>query len=600
MNMSQPGTATPDQEVEPSRIVSSWLSSLEAALCAQDRVEAVSDLFVDDCWWRDVVSLTWDIRTFRGQDQVRKFVDGLESSVNGLRLSDEYEPRHLHEPYEMVEAVFDFDLPVGVGRGLVRLRRDTDRWLAWTFFTSLHELTGVKRPIGAHRLQQGHQDLEAKDQSGWLEQREQERSFENGDPNVVIVGGGQAGLAIAAELRMLGVRALIIEKNSRIGDNWRQRYSSLVLHDPVWADHLPHLPFPDSWPVYTPKDKLAGWFELYVEALELNVWTNSEICNAHYDPARGLWALEVSRDGERRTMMAEHVVMATGLISGPRIPDLPGRDEFAGEVQHSSTYLGNQDRAGQRAIVVGASSSGHDIATDLYQSGAEVTMVQRSSTYVMSQKNGVAALFGGTYYEGGPELPLADLISASYPYALHLEGAPAVTAAIAEQDAELLAGLRAAGFLVDMGIDNRGLLSKALTRGGGYYIDVGASGLIVDGKIAVKSGAGIQRLTGNGVELEDGTHLDADLVVLATGFNILADTVHQIFGSEVADSCGEVWGLDDEGEIQGMWRPSGHPGLWITGGSLIMVRVNSKYLALQIKSALLGVNGHPSLQKLPG
>ncbi len=88
----------------------------------------------------------------------------------------------------------------------------------------------------------------------------------------MIIGGGQGGIALGARLRQLGVPTIIVEKNARPGDSWRNRYRTLVLHDPVWYDHLPYIPFPEHWPVFTPKDKMGDWLEMYAKVMELNYW----------------------------------------------------------------------------------------------------------------------------------------------------------------------------------------------------------------------------------------------------------------------------------------------------------------------------------------
>ncbi|TJW28338.1 MAG: NAD(P)/FAD-dependent oxidoreductase, partial [Mesorhizobium sp.] len=89
-------------------------------------------------------------------------------------------------------------------------------------------------------------------------------------PYTLIIGGGQGGIALGARLRQLGVPAIIVEKNERAGDSWRRRYKSLCLHDPVWYDHLPYIDFPRNWPVFSPKDKIGDWLEMYTKVMELN------------------------------------------------------------------------------------------------------------------------------------------------------------------------------------------------------------------------------------------------------------------------------------------------------------------------------------------
>ena len=122
-------------------------------------------------------------------------------------------------------------------------------------------------------------------------------------PYCVIVGGGQGGIALGARLRQLDVPTIIVEKNSRPGDSWRHRYKSLCLHDPVWYDHLPYVKFPENWPVFSPKDKIADWLEAYTKVMELNYWGSSDVTHARYDDDSGEWTVDVVRhhdDGTHR------------------------------------------------------------------------------------------------------------------------------------------------------------------------------------------------------------------------------------------------------------------------------------------------------------
>ena len=106
-------------------------------------------------------------------------------------------------------------------------------------------------------------------------------------------------LALGARRRQHGVPALIVEKNARPGDSWRKRYKSLCLHDPVWYDHLPYIKFPENWPVFSPKDKIGDWLEMYAKVMELNFWGAAEAKRASYDATTQTWAVEVERDGDK-------------------------------------------------------------------------------------------------------------------------------------------------------------------------------------------------------------------------------------------------------------------------------------------------------------
>jgi putative flavoprotein involved in K+ transport len=572
----------------PEAIAAGWLADFGAALDAGDAA-AVAAMIQPDGWWRDLLSFTWDLRTARGTEAIvalldarlaatapREFVLGRVDLVDGAGGT-------------WVQAYFTFETAVATARGLVRLVSASDgTWRAWTVLTAMEALKGVEEPRGAQRPH-GTVHGKHRGRQNWLDERARRRAYRHSEPQVVIVGAGQGGLSLAARLGQAGIDTLIVERNGRIGDSWRKRYHSLVLHDPVWYDHMPYLHFPDNWPVFTPKDKLANWFELYAEAMELNVWTSTELGDVTYDDGTGTWSVTVTRDGETRTLHPHHLVQATGISGLPRVPVFEGIGDFEGEVYHSSAYDGGQDMTGRRALVVGACNSGHDIAQELNEMGAAVTILQRSSTYVMSSEHGLAIQFKGVYEEGGPPVDDADLISASIPYALAAQLNRISTQTIAELDAEMLAGLTAAGFKLDAGDDGSGLFLKYLRRGGGYYIDVGASALIASGEIGIKQGVEIEWFTPHGVRYSDGSEADYELVVLATGYTNMRDRARQLFGDAVADRCGEVWGLDDEGELRTIWRRSGHPGFWFMGGNMHQARHYSKFLALQIAAEERGV-----------
>lgn len=168
---------------------------------------------------------------------------------------------------------------------------------------------------------------------------------------------------------------------------------------------------------------------------------------------------------------------------------------------------------------------------------------------------------------------------------LNVEG----TKAVNKIDEKLLSGLEKAGFKLDKGPDDSGLWIKYLQRGGGYYLDVGCSQLIIDGKITVKQGQEITRIHENAMEFADGTLIQADEIVFATGYLNMRTQCRKIFGDEVADKVKDVWGFDEEGEVRTIWRKSGHRGFWFMGGNLALCRWWSKRLALLIKGLVEGV-----------
>lgn len=452
------------------------------------------------------------------------------------------------------------------------------------------ETTYGRRPEGvAHGFNPGRKN--------WLERRVAEANFEDSEPTVLILGAGQGGLTPAARFKMLGVPTLIIDRNERVGDNWRNRYHQLVLHDPIWYDHLPYINFPPSWPIFTPKDKLANFFESYVEMMELNVWMKTTIKDSKWDASKKQWTVTVEREKEpgvveTRVFHPKHIIQATGHSGEKNFPShIPGINEFKGSrLCHSSEFTGaKKDGKGKKAIVVGCCNSAHDIAQDFHENGYDVTMIQRSSTCVISSKAILELGMGGVYVEGGPPVEDADLIFHSIPSSvlksIHVE----VTAAQNQHDAELLTGLEKAGFKLDSGPDGAGLFMKYFHRGGGYYIDVGASQLIIDGKIKIKQGQEIANVLPNGLKFEDGSELEADEIVFATGYKNMRTQAENIFGKELADQVKDVWGYDEEGETRTMWRKTGHPGFWFFGGNLALCRYWSRMMAMQIKALEEGI-----------
>jgi putative flavoprotein involved in K+ transport len=172
---------------------------------------------------------------------------------------------------------------------------------------------------------------------------------------------------VSAHLGRLGIDTLVVDRNERVGDNWRSRYDALVLHNKTDMNHFAYQPFPDVFPEYLPKDKLGDWLEAYAGTLEINCWTSTRFTGATYDAGAGNWVASVRReDGTERVLRPAHIIMATGGVgSAPNIPDLPGIGNFRGDVLHTSRFRSGEPYAGRRALVVGVGASGHDTAHDL-------------------------------------------------------------------------------------------------------------------------------------------------------------------------------------------------------------------------------------------
>jgi putative flavoprotein involved in K+ transport len=348
------------------------------------------------------------------------------------------------------------------------------------------------------------------------------------------------------------------------------------------------MPFPRSWPVFIPKDMLANWFEFYAEAMELNVWTGTELTAASYDEAAQHWVVTLKRaDGSTRVMRPRHVVFSNGVSTIPNMPKLPGLDEFKGRVCHSSALGSGLDWAGKRALVLGTGTSGHDVCQDLVVSGAaEVTIIQNRPSMVVSLKEAQAPYM---LYDEPIPFEDCDLIALASPFPVYRKAHQMLTAMNAKADAPLLEGLQARGFQLTSGPDGTGWQIMYQSRGGGYYFDAGCSQMIVDGRVGLLQYADIERFCAEGALMKDGRVVPADLIVLATGYSGQRDSVRPLLGDAITDRIGPVWGFDAEGELQGMWRPTGQPGLWFLAGGLAQCRIFSKILALQIKARELGM-----------
>ena len=577
--------------------VTAVLENFGAALARDDIAGAVS-CFQDDCYWRDLVTFTWNLHTSEGKAQITDMLGAqlARTSPTGWKIA---EGETASEDGGVTTAWIEFETAVARGYGLVRLVNGK----IWTLLTTMVELKGHEEPSGFNRAV-GAKHGADKHRPTWKEDREAEARDlgYTKQPYVLIIGGGQGGIALGARLRQLGVLAIILEKNEKPGDSWRNRYKSLCLHDPVWYDHLPYMKFPENWPVFAPKDKIGDWLEMYTKVMELNYWSRSTCKSASFDEATQEWTVVVDRDGAEVTLRPKQLVLATGMSAKPNLPTYKGMDTFKGDQHHSSVHPGPDAWRGKRAVVIGSNNSAHDICAALWENDVDVTMVQRSSTHIVRSESLMEHGLGGLYSEravrAGMTTEKADLIFASLPYKILHEFQTPIYDKIKEVDADFYAGLEKAGFWLDWGADNSGLFMKYLRRGSGYYIDVGASQLIIDGKIKLAHG-NVREIVPDGVMLEDGTLLPADLIVYATGYGSMNGWAADLIGRDVADKVGKCWGLGSDtpkdpgpwvGEQRNMWKPTQQEALWFHGGNLHQSRHYSQFLSLQLKARMEGID----------
>ncbi|MBA2935286.1 NAD(P)/FAD-dependent oxidoreductase [Sphingomonas sp. CGMCC 1.13654] len=563
--------------------------------------EGAARLFSSDGHWKDLLALTWEHKLFSGRPEIAEAFDavlGVLRPRNFRIASSRSAPvRVRRSRRDVIEAYFDFETQVGSCTGFVRLLAGEGEPEAWILLTTLQSLHGVQEPVGEHRPTGDDYAMNVHGRN-WLEDREERKAFADREPDVIVIGAGHAGLVAATRLRQLGVDALLVEKSPRIGDVWRNRYRSLTLHNEIMANHLPYMAFPKTWPVWLSKDQLAFWLETYAECMELDVWTSTEMRGAAYDEAERRWTVDLKlADGSIIQKTCRHVIVASGVSgSVPHRADVAGLEAFKGEVVHSSEFQDGALYKGKSAIVVGTGNSGHDIAQDLLVKGAkEVAMLQRGPTCVISLKPGAAMIYA-IYDEDRPTEDV-DMIASAIPFPLLKESYRWITRKAADLDRDLLAGLNARGFKTYFGSDDTGFQMKYMRGEGSYYIDVGCSDHIIDGSIGVIQMDDVASFTDTGLKMNDGSVKPCDLVVLATGFKNMQENIRMMFGDDVAEKVGNVWGFDDDYQMRAMWRRTGQPGLWITGGSLLDSRIFSRFMTLEIKADLSGIL--PEREALP-
>ena len=573
--------------------VDNWLKSFNESISQQknkdESIKILSNLFFEDSHWRDILALTWKIQTVSGKSKIIEdlYNNILDVSAKDFQIDQERTPPRevIRGGKSVIEVILKFNTKFGECEGIVRLYEDHEeqrQFKAWSFLTALSELNNSNNK----ELEKYQNTLEG---PNWLDKRNKDRLFNNREPEVIVVGSGQAGLSIAARLKQQDIDTLIVDKNERVGDNWRNRYHSLKLHNQTHVNHLPYMPFPSTWPTYIPKDKLAGWFEYYVESMELNVWTNTRFIGAEYKEDKKYWNVKLKlSDGTIKIMKPKHIVMAVGVSSVPNRTKIPGINDYKGKVIHSVDYDSGKDYNGKNVLVYGTGTSAHDVAQDLYVHGANVKIVQRSPSMVVNVEP--SAQLPYQLYSEGPNIDDCDLITISTPLQVLKKTHQLLTEKTKRIDKPLLDKLTSVGFNLEYGEENSGWQFKYLTRGGGYYFNVGASDLIADGKIKVIQFSDIEKFVSPGIEMKSGEKFNIDLMVTATGYKGQEYVVEELFGKSVVDKIGPIWGFDDERqELRNMWMQTKQPGLWFHAGSLAQCRIFSKFLALQIKAIQDGI-----------
>ena len=590
MNDIDHSTLKSHDDMEMRANVTAWLGAFGSALRRGDANE-LALLFEADGNWRDVLAFTWHLSAQVGAEAIADALLARQPTVAAVGFAIDHErtpPRRVKRlGRECIEAIYRFETGVGRCSGVLRLVPATAGGggaghKAWVISTSLDELKGYEEQIGNNRPS-GAAYSRNFGGDNWEDVRRKAQNYDERDPTVLIIGGAQAGLAIAARLNQLGVDNLVVEKWPRIGDSWRKRYHSLALHNSIHVNHLPYLPFPPTWPNYIPKDMLALWFEFYAQVMEINHWTNTEFTKGSWDDDAKRWIATLRcADGSEKMLRPRHIVFANGVSTYPLKPEIPGLETFKGDVIHSEGFDSGAAYAGKAAIVIGTGSSANDIALDLHSFGCQTTVVQRGSTTVVSIEP--SAKLNYALYDEGPPIEDCDLIASAATPPMVIAGYKLAVKQMMKFDHDMIEGLKGIGFKFDVGEDGTGHQMKYRRRGGGYNLDAGSSELMIKGEIGLLANEDIERYCPDGALLKDGSVKPADLIVLATGYYPQGELVRRALGDEMADRIGPVWGEDQDGELANMFKRTPQQGVWFIAGSLTQARIFSKYMALQIKA----------------
>ncbi|KAJ7591716.1 dimethylaniline monooxygenase [Mycena floridula] len=566
--------------VDATDVASTWLLQFSDALTSGS-TDAFVDCILPGGFFRDVLIFSWDTRSPAGAADIHAYlVNKLKAGeITELKLDEKpgLTPEYgFIGPHKGVSGGFSFSTPIAIGQGFYRLIPDeTGAWKALSLSMGMAELKGHEEAGAELGMYGGHTLL-------WEDVKRERREQVESDPQVVIIGAGQHGLMTAARFKQMGIRAIIVEQNARVGDNWRERYPILTLHTTKNQYQMLYQPFPKNWPIHTPKEKLADWFEFYASSQDLVIWTNSRpLPTPKYDSETKKWTVVIDRNGQHVTLHPSHIVIATGVIGAPRIPtDVTSPESFTGETFHASKYPGGRHFTGKRVVVVGAGNTAADICQDLaFHKAASVTMVQRSKTAISTLKSVSDDLF--KVFPDDVPIEISDLKRSSFPFGLQRT----FMGETIDANKKLHERLEKAGFKVDTSTPYIVLIFE---RYGGSAIDVGCANLITAGDVKIKHGVEPRGFTSDSLVFSDDSSLKADVVIWATGYHWITDSLRPLFGDDVIDQGGPIWGLDEENLIRGCYRTSGYPGFWYAGGGFDTGRTDSKALALSIKAQELG------------
>ncbi|MFN2615704.1 MAG: flavin-containing monooxygenase [Thermoleophilaceae bacterium] len=374
------------------------------------------------------------------------------------------------------------------------------------------------------------------------------------EPRALVCGAGPGGLAAAAALKRAGVPALVLERAERVGESWRRRYEGLSLNTLGWLSGLPgYRAKLRRYGEYPTREKWIEYLEDYAAHHGLEIEFGTEV--ERIDRANGGWRVGTSA-GAREAPIA---VVAMGSDHKPWMPDWPGREGFQGELLHAADYRSPKPFHGRDVLVVGPGNTGSELATLLTNGGAtRVRAAMRTPPNIFPRK------------WLGLSLNLT---------ALGLEWLPRGAAdAVGRATQRMIYGN-----LSEHGLPfpQLGLRSSLEQKRIAPAIDAGFVEAVKAGRIELVPT--IERFEGRDVLLVDGTRIQPDAVIAATGYRRGLEPLVGHLG--VLDERGFPAGAFERGVLE---QPHA-PGLFFIGyrakisGQLRLMRIDSRRIARLVK-----------------
>ncbi|KAG9516763.1 flavin-containing monooxygenase, partial [Aureobasidium melanogenum] len=566
-------TVTIDENVDCTAIATSCIARLHNL--------QQNDL-TDDAIWRDSLSITEQQRTFNSATSIIAVWNELKDKCqphNFQLVPNTAKIFRLGPRPAWLTAAFRFETsgahPAECSGRLNIVPGDSGDYKIWVFCTLIEELKNYD----------GHGKSDRSPDPKFTPAANLE---DGGEIDCIVVGGGMAGLCAAGRLHALGVPYLVVERNTSVGDNWTKRHDSIHLHLSNSYSEMPFQRVYADKPYNLSSRDLAEGMQKYVDMHNIQIWLSSSVDQARWDESTQSWKVNVSNKGQLCKLKTKHLVMAIGGgLDVPRYPEeYANRDQYQGTVLHSIDWTNANAFTGKKGIIIGSANSAFDIAQNMVDSNmSEITMVQRSATHVISTT--VFYPLIDPLYNPQTDVGLSDRLMLTPPYAVGRLVTIAGATALQAQNPDHYSYLRNAGFKFHQSPD---LLANPVEKFGGHVLDHGSvASVSKSGKLKVKSGILPVSFTRTGLRFQDGSEVHANVIVLATGFRSnLRESVAAIIGSSTTSQLDDFFGLDAEGEIRGLAKPIGHPGIWYFGGGTAHARFLSRVLAMQIAADVRG------------